>query len=329
MNNNIITKKYYQLSIEERENIMLLKYSGKTQKEIADKINRNQSTISRELSRNSAKLYKKCYSAIQAHKRYQNRKYFSHKKERIKNKKLRKIIIKLLKKYYSPELISGILKLKYKTLYTCHESIYMWIYHERKELIKYLWSQRKKRRKRLYFHKKRAIKIQNRIMIDKRPAKVDHRKEIGHYEVDTIISRESKKSLLVIHERATRKTMISKLKEKSAAEVERVLKLRLSNIPEKYRKSITFDNGTENANHEKIGKKLKMKTYFCNPYHSWEKGSVEHVIGRIRFFFPKKTDFAKIKTSSIKKIEKWLNNKPRKVLNYKTPNQCLNYALIA
>ncbi len=308
---------------------MVLRNEGKTQFEIAAIIGRDQSTISRELSRNSAAIYSSCYSAIQAQRRFEKRKKESHSRERIKNPKIRLYIEKNLKLHLSPELISGRINKDYPDLMISHETIYMWIYNERPDLVKFLWYQRKKRRKRHSALNKRAIRIPNRRMIDERPLAVEKRKAIGHFEIDTVISRKSKYSLVVIHERSSRLTFINRIKEKSADQVEKAIIKRLSKLPEKFRKSLTFDNGTENANHLKIGKNLKVKTYFCNPYHSWEKGSVEHVIGRIRFFLPKKTDFDKVSDKEIKQIEKWLNNRPRKVLNFETPLERLNYALTA
>jgi IS30 family transposase len=308
---------------------MILRNEGKTQFQIAESIGRKQSTISRELSRNSAAKYTSCYSAVQAHKRYENRKIESHFKERIMNPKIRLYVEKKLKLYLTPELISGRMNKEHPDLMVSHETIYMWIYIDRPDLIKFLWYQRKKRRKRHSALNKRAIRIQNRKMIDERPASAEKRSVIGHFEIDTVISRESKYSLVVIHERSSRMTYISRIKEKTADEVEKAVVKKLLKFPAKFRKTLTFDNGTENANHVKIGKHLKMKTYFCNPYHSWEKGGVEHVIGRIRFFLPKKTDFDKVSDKEIKQIEKWLNNRPRKVLDYNTPLERLKYALTA
>lgn len=329
MRNNNTVKKYNQLRIEEREKIMILRNEGKTQFQIAEIIGRDQSTISREFSRNSAAKYTSCYSAIQAQKRFEKRKIESHTRERIMDPKIRLYVEKHLKLHLSPELISGRINKDYPDLTISHETIYMWIYEERPDLVKFLWYQRKNRRKRHSAFNKRAIRIKNRKMIDERPAVVEKRKAIGHFEIDTVISRKSKYSLVVIHERSSRMTFINRINEKSADQVEKAIIKRLSRLPENLRKTLTFDNGTENANHLKIGKHLKMKTYFCNPYHSWEKGGVEHVIGRIRFFLPKKTDFDKVSDKEIKQIEKWLNNRPRKVLNFDTPLERLNYALTA
>ena len=96
---------------------------------------------------------------------------------------------------------------------------------------------------------------------------------------------------------------------------------RLSRLPVKFRKSITYDNGTENAEHEKINRVLNIKSFFCNPYHSWEKGTVENTNGLIRYYLPKKTDFSIISEAVIKEIENRLNNRPRKCLNFKTPSE--------
>lgn len=313
------TQKYTHLSIGEREEIAILLEKEYSLTEIANKLNRHKSTLSRELKRNNGTKYKVKYRANRAHERAMNRKYESHKKERINNERLRKYIIKWLKKEWSPEIISGRLSLKKNGLKTNHESIYQFIYNVRRDLIPYLAQSHKKRKKRASGKNKRAIKVPNRTLIDERSSKADNREELGHWETDTVISRESKTALQVIIERKIRYTKISKLIRKTAYEMSKSLIRRLCKLPRKFLKTITYDNGTENAKHEYTNEVLEIKSFFCNPYHSWEKGSVENVIGVIRRYFPKKTDFAKITNKDIKRVESLINNRPRKCLGYKTP----------
>jgi len=138
-----------------------------------------------------------------------------------------------------------------------------------------------------------------------------------------MVSRQSSSVLEVLRERVTQFTFIRKIKNKSANETKNAIVQMLKNLPEELRKSITFDNGTENMLHEIIARTLNLKTYFCNPYHSWEKGSVENTNGLIRRYLPKKTDFSLISDMEIRKIENALNNRPRKSLGFSTPYETL------
>lgn len=319
--NNKQGKKYNHLSLEEREEIAILLEKDFTLTDIAGKLSRHKSTLSRETRRNNVTKYNVRYRANKAHERAIQRKYESHKKERIKNKKLQKYIIRHLKKGWSPELIAGRLSIKKFGLQSNYESIYQFIYHDRRDLIQYLPQSHKKRKKRASGKNKRAVKIPNRTLIGQRPSEVDAREEVGHWETDTVISRKSKAALQVILERKMRYIKIGKLIRKTAKEMSKSLIRRLCRLPSNLLKTITYDNGTENAKHEHTNKVLKIDSYFCNPYHSWEKGSVENAIGIIRRYFPKRTDFAKITNKEIKRIESLINNRPRKCLGYKTPSE--------
>jgi IS30 family transposase len=139
-----------------------------------------------------------------------------------------------------------------------------------------------------------------------------------------MISRKSTPSLAIALERLSRYLQITKLAAKTARELRRALTRRLNRHPDYMRKTITYDNGSENVEHILINQKLSTHSYFCEPYHSWEKGSVENAIGLIRRYLPKKTDFATITQEQLKQIEDLLNNRPRKVLNYKTPKEVFN-----
>src|SRR3989338_6975052 len=175
------------------------------------------------------------------------------------------------------------------------------------------------RRPRGHSRKHKDLHIPRRVSIDQRPKHIDKREQIGHWESDTVISRVSKASLVVILERKTRYTKLAKVKAKHARPVSSAINRRLGRLPQYARKTITYDNGSESVEHKRINKILGMRSYFCNPYHSWEKGSVENTIGLIRRFLPKKTDIAKITKEQVKQIENRLNHRPRKCLNFKTP----------
>jgi IS30 family transposase len=136
-----------------------------------------------------------------------------------------------------------------------------------------------------------------------------------------VISRQSKNALVISLERSSRLLHINKITAKKSHQVAAALTERLGRYPEALRRTITYDNGSENVEHQKINQTLGTRSYFCNPYHSWEKGSVEYAIGLIRRFLPKKTDFAIIRPAKLKTLENLLNNRPRKCLNFKTSTE--------
>jgi IS30 family transposase len=316
-------KKYSHLSLEEREEIAIGLEKGMKQYEIAILSKRDPSTISREIKRNKPSIRNVRYRANRAKKKADERKKQSHAKHRIPNKKLRRYISKHLKKGYSPEIIAFLAAENNERWKTNHESIYQWIYNDRPDLIPFLTRSHKKRRKRGSGKGKRRPKVPNRTMIEKRPEYVNLRSRIGHWEIDTVISRQSKAAIMVLVERRTRYTIIKKLYAKAAYEMHNATVKSLKHFPPKVRRSITYDNGTENVLHELTNKTLNMKSYFCNPYHSWEKGTVENIIGIIRRFYPKKTDWNNVSQWDLNKVARFINNRPMKLLGFKCDRQDL------
>lgn len=317
------TKKYSHLSLEEREEIAIGLANGLKQREIAILLGRNPSTISREIKRNNPHINKVRYRANRAQLKAEERKKQSHTRQRIPNKRLRRFISKFIKKGYSPEIIAFKASEKNERWKINYETIYQWIYHDRPELIPFLTKCHKKRRKRGSGKQKRCQKIPNRTMIDKRPDYINLRAHIGHWEIDTAISRQSKAAIMVLVERKTRYICIRKLPTKTAYEMHIKTVESLQKFPREFRRSITYDNGTENAFHELTNEMLLTKSYFCNPYHSWEKGTVENMIGIIRRFYPKKTDWNNVSQWDLNKVARFINNRPMKLLGFKTPYQAL------
>lgn len=317
---------FKQLSCEERDKIAYLRAKGKSISDVARSIRRNKATISRELKRNRSAVYN-VYLANKAHQRAVKRKHLSVQHERIRNPLIRRYIMKKLKAKWSPELIAGRLTTEHPGLCVSHEAIYQFIYDvsTRKEhnLVKYLARSHKRRRLRTHSHRHKNLHIPHRISIKERPQEVNERKQVGHWEADTIISRSSKPALGIILERASRRIHLAKLPAKASRPFRAAINRRLSRYPQELRLSITYDNGCENVDHEYTNKVLGTKSYFCEPFHSWEKGSLENVVGIIRRFFPKKTDFALVTKEQVKRVEYLMNNRPRKCLDYQTPNEFL------
>jgi len=235
--------------------------------------------------------------------------------------------MKKLKIKWSPELIAGRLPLEHPELCISHEAIYQFIYDNatRKEhnLVPYLARAHKRRRLRTHSHRHKNLHIPRRVSIKERPQEANTRTQPGHWEADTIISRRSKAALGMMLERSSRQIHLAKLPARTSKYFRAAINRRLNKYPQHLRRSITYDNGCENVEHEYTNKVLGTKSYFCEPFHSWEKGSLESVVGIIRRFFPKKTDFALVTKEQIKRVENLINTRPRKCLNYKTPNEFL------
>jgi IS30 family transposase len=317
-------KKYKHLTIHERDRIEAMKRSGYTPQEIADNLERDKTTICREMNRNGIYTYNKKgrwkqsgkYKAQKAQIKYQVRrcssKYQCKKIE--KDLDIKKYIIEKLKKKWSPDQIAGRMKLE-KRNYVSSKTIYNWLYSSfGQRYCRYLPSKRYQPRKRRKVAEKTMIP--NRIGIEERSDSINERNGYGHFEGDTIVSgksTKSKTSLVVIQERKSRFCMMKRIENLKPDSFKRAANRVLNEFVNPL--SLTLDNGMENRNHENI----PVETYFCNPYSSWEKGGVENMNKMIRRFVPKKCNIADFSARRIKKIEDVLNNKPRKILGYKTP----------
>ena len=307
---------YTQLTLEKRYQISALRKQGLKQYEIANEIGVHPSTISRELLRNSNK--KRYYSADYAH----TETFLRHKykaKNRVITKAIERYIRKHLKLDWSPEQISGRMKLDIGLSIT-HETIYSFIYANKTnggKLYKYLRHKNKKYHKRSNKYKARGIII-DRIMIDKRPKIVEKKSRIGDLEIDTVIGKNHIGALVTVVDRKSKFTLIKNVPSKQADVVTQAL-IELITPIKAITKTITSDNGKEFAYHKEVSKALDTKFYFANPYHSWERGLNEHTNGLIRQYLPKKSVFTNVSKEEIIMIQNRLNHRPRKVLGYKTP----------
>lgn len=312
-------KTYRQLNPNERDILAVLKSKGKSLREIASILKRSPSTLSRELKRNAPPIYTGYYLSHKAQGRAERRKRESHQRQRLKNDFIRQYVEKRLSLGWSPELIAGRLGIDHPNLSISHEAIYQWVYQDAPHLILSLVRAHRKRKHRGYSRKHKKSHIPERISIKKRPQTVLKRLHIGHWETDTISCRKSYQAIQVTVERKARYTKMAKLKTKSARAMSIALTRRLSRYPKELRLSITYDNGPENAEHMRTNKILGTSSYFCEPFHSYERGTVENTIGLVRRFLPKKTNLANISQDHLTKIEYWLNKRPRKCLGFKNP----------
>ena len=210
-----------------------------------------------------------------------------------------------------------------------HECIYRYIYSnkERKDELKPYLRQGKRRYRKRYGSEARSSLIPNRKPISERPKIVTDKKRIGDWECDTVIGKDSKSALVTVVERKSLFTVMAVVKRKTAEQVSKAMIKLLQPYQDKV-KTLTFDNGTEFTYHEKIANKLSAKTYFCNPYSSWERGINANTNGLIRQFFLKGTNFNDVSNKEIKEALFLLNNRPRKTRKNKTPNEIFNNQFI-
>jgi IS30 family transposase len=313
---------YRHLGLEEREVIDKMNRQGLSVRQMARVLSRSPSTISRELRRNSSVIYD-CYMDHRAQYRANNRRSKASRRMRLKNDKIREYVACKLGEDWSPEQISGRLEIDHPGLSISHEAIYQYIYHpstpNREEIIACLRRSHRRRKRKGNAPRKHKPKIPNRVGIEDRPPEVEARDRFGDWEGDTMISRQSKAALLTIAERKSRLVQLEKLEAKTAPLTSKAVIKRLRRFPKDFRKTITFDNGTEHADHEEITKATHIKCFFCDTYSAWQRGANEHINGLIRQYLPKKTDFATITVQKLKWIESRLNNRPRKCLGFKTP----------
>jgi IS30 family transposase len=315
-------KQYRQITMDEREVIAKLHYEGRRPSEIAVAVGRDKSTIIRELARNSSLSYG-CYTPCRANQRSDERRKRASRRLRLKNKTIRTYVHEKLALGWSPELIAGRLSMDRPGQSISYEAIYQYIYHPktegREELIASLRRAHRKRKQKSIGRTVRKTKIPNRVPIDARPKSVEARRRYGHWEGDSLVSRKSAEALNSLTERKSRLLLLTKLGRKGAAETRKAVVARLGKLPAAMRRTLTLDNGTENAQHEKITAAVGVRCYFAHPYASWQRGTNEHINGLIRWYLPKGTDFSKITCKQIAQIESLINNRPRKCLGFRTP----------
>jgi IS30 family transposase len=313
-------KCYTHFTRDEREEIAVGLERGESSRTIAKRLGRNPSSVSREINRNTPLFRNVRYRGNRARQRAETRSRQSRAGGRLANPVIRAYAeSRLVNDGWTPEAISGRLPIDHPGLSTNYESLYQWIYQERPDLIKYLPKAHKKRRKRPPAKKNHPSKIPNRIDITERPARIEERKQAGHWEVDTVVSRQNRACAAVLVERKSRLYIVILMKDKSARSMRRALEKALRRLPPRLRRTLTYDNGLENVLHELTNRVLGTKSYFCKPYHSWEKGSIENRNGILRRYFPKKHDWALTTQKELNKVANKINSTPMKCLGYKTP----------
>jgi len=320
---------FKHLSLEEREVIYGGLKEGLSLRTIARELGRCHTTLARELQANSKSLLgnpngTSKYLPCKAHAKALKRAVKQRSKAPLKEPTIFLYVREHLREdRWSPETIAGRLPLDHPGKTIDDETIYRYIYKgsmKRYKYWQYLTIRRKKRMKKYGRKIHRDGKIPGSISIDLRPKGVELRSTLGHWETDNVIGKITDRGALsVTVERMVRLTIISKLKNRTAAAKTEALVKRLMTFPEEARQTITTDNGKENSYHLQITKELKTPVFFCHAYHSWEKGTVENTNGRIRRYIKKGESIDVFSDEQIAAIEYILNNTPRKCLRFLTP----------
>lgn len=316
---------YGHITSFERGQIELLLNQGKSNAHIADVLGRALSSICREVARNSTK---DGYRAQVAQARYKQRRKACRPKHRLDHKPLREYVIsKIRDEEWTPELVAGRLEHDHPDdprMRVCHEALYQSIYnntHNLHYLIESLPQRRPKRRKRGQGKSRRGPRIPNRVSITQRPAAVEDREQVGHWEGDTIVGKNQDGFIVTLVERHSRLLHAQKTETKRAPEVRQAVIETLLDRPVSWVKTITFDNGTEFFQHEIMARHLGVLVYFAQPYSAFQRGTNEQTNGLIRRYLPKGTPFKDLTQRRLNHIVEQINDRPRKCLGYRTPNE--------
>lgn len=312
-------KHYRHLSLEERCTIAQLHQTGQSVRQIAAALDRPPSSASRELKRNRGVQvgYKPSYAQEQA----AARRWTGSRLER--DPELRRLVLDWLSRGWSPEQIAGRLKQQYARVTISHESIYRFIYAQIRRTNDGAWRNYLPRRKyrRGWHGRKHSVDdlIKGRVSIASRPQLVDARRTFGHWEGDLMVFATPGQAALVALERKSRLILGARQPGKAAQPVAEQLCDWFEPLDRRLRRSITFDNGTEFAQHLILTDELAIQTFFCDPHSPWQKGSIENAIGRLRRALPRKTN---LDTIGHHILDAWIaayNNTPRKCLRFRTP----------
>lgn len=314
---------HYHLTQPKRIELSLLYRLGYTQRHIAHVLGVSPSTVSRELQRNRrlSGMYHPASARLQARNR---RAAANALRMKLFNEPLLAALVEQrLKENWAPQQIAGWLKTTHRAIQICAQTIYDWLYRFRHDLLVHLHCRKGKyRRTRANTLRKAFRQVQKEERrITKRPAHVMKRRRYGHWEGDTVVGKGHSGYIATFVERKSGYLLAYKLQRPTAAAFEQAATICLNQIPKKYRKTLTLDNGTEMSNYAEIERATNAKLYFANPYHSWERGTNENTNGLLRFYFPKQMSFAHLKQQDIDAVVTQLNTRPRKRLGYRTPEK--------
>lgn len=313
-------KHYSHLTLEERCTIAELYRAGQSRHQIAAALDRPASCVSRELKRNSGSQIG--YRPGYAHEQAQARRWRGSRLQR--DPELRGLVLDQLARGWSPEQIAGRLKQQRAAVTVSHETIYRFVYAEIRRTNDGAWRhflpRAKHRRGRRARPKRSCVDlIKRRVSIDLRPSSVDSRRSFGHWEADCMAFATPGQTVLVTLERKCRLVMGARQPGKASLPLAKRLHAWFTPLDRSLRRTITFDNGAEFAQHHLLTDQLAMPTFFCDPHSPWQKGGVENAIGRLRKYLPRKTNLDTISPRLLDAAIAAYNNTPRKCLHFRSP----------
>ena len=320
---------YHHLTPEERGQIQALRTEGKSHRAIARRLGRSPATVSRELARNGDPHG---YSARHAQQRYRERRRPCRPRAKLEHPGLRAFVFDKLPSGWTPEQVAGRLRLEHPDdprMRISHEALYQALYGDERLhcLLAHLPQARPKRRRRGQGKTRRGPSIPNRVGIEDRPAVVDTRERFGDWEGDTVVGAHQHGFVATLVERKSRLLRACKTVTKEAVEVARAVTETLLDLPASWLKTLTFDNGTEFARHADIAAILPLLIFFARPYASYQRATNENTNGLLRRYFPKGTDLRDVSQEQLDRAVEEINNRPRKVLGYRTPNEVFQQEL--
>ena len=320
------------LGLEEREDISRGLVEGLSLRQVAKRLGRAPSTVSREATRNGGR---EAYRAAAADKRAWKTAERPKACKLATEPKLRRLVAKKLREDWSPTQISGWLKARFSAssrMYVSHETIYRSLFIQargalKKELVAHLRSHRAMRRSRHASNRgKGRGQIQNAISIRERPPEVEDRAVPGHWEGDLLFGS-GRTQIATLVERSSRFTILVKLNGRDAVTVNAALKKQIKKLPAHLRRSLTWDRGLEMAEHADFTVATGVDVYFCDPQSPWQRGTNENTNGLLRQYFPKGKPIDGFSQVQLNAVARRLNGRPRKTLKFATPAETLNVAL--
>jgi IS30 family transposase len=313
-------EQYDHFTLEERCTMACLRQAGQSIRQIAAALDRSPSSVSRELKRNHGTHvdYKPTYAQEQA----AARRWKGSRLER--NAELRGLVLGCLQRGWSPEQVAGWLDQQNAATTISHETIYRFIYAQIRRTNdgawrNYLPTAKYKRGWRGRRGGSPASFIKERVSIALRPDAVQDRRTFGHWEADLMLFAAPGQAILVAHERKSRLILLAKQPSKASQPAAEQLVAWFQSLDRRLRKTITFDNGTEFAQHYILTDELGIRTFFCDPHSPWQKGAIENAIGRMRRPLPRKTNLNTIDHDTLTACVAAYNNTPRKCLRFKSP----------
>lgn len=327
---------YKHFSAGERDFIQLGLGLKRSARSIATELGRSPSSVSREIKRNLPQEFFR-YTSRLAHERALKGRHSRGREERLKNDRVRSYVVSRLKLRWSPEQISGRIRIDLGETVS-HEAVYQFIYAQihrdgyghlkpgREDLRLHL---RRRRKRRIPRDARRCQRVFRPLgeSIDARPTIVGERLRVGDWEGDTVESKDHRPGINTLVERKTGLVLITRLTDRTSLATSTAVTMRLLSLPKELRCTLTLDRGSENSAWSTIELTAGVKCFFAHAYHSWERGANENINGLIRDYFPKKTDFTTVPDVWIARVEYDLNTRPRKRLGWRTPLEAMGVAL--